>query len=146
MSSEMTAQQQIALCLISSGSKIALVKNSWGWSLPGGKIEEGESLADAAAREVGEELGIKVSALDHIGQREHPQTRKIIHYYASAIATCEPLIPTNNAEIEKAVWIDAKDANQYLTSDIYPPLQTKLDEIASQRGFVKNDGSSITKS
>ena len=139
-------QQEIALCLVSSGSKIALVKNSWGWSLPGGKIEEGESAADAAAREVGEELGIKVSSLDHIGQREHPQTKKIIHYFASAIAACEPLIPANNIEIERAVWVEAKDVKQYLTRDIYPPLQTKLDEIALQRGFVKNDGSSIAKS
>ncbi len=142
----MTAQQQIALCLISSGSKIALVKNSWGWSLPGGKIEEGESAVDAAVREVDEELGIKVSSLDPIGQREHPETKKIIHYFASAIATCEPLIPANGTEIEKAVWVEAKDAHQYLASDIYPSLQTKLDEIASQRGFVKNDGSSIAKS
>ncbi|GAA1898045.1 NUDIX hydrolase [Asanoa iriomotensis] len=36
----------------------------YGWCAPGGGVEPGESLAEAAAREVGEELGLAVAPAD----------------------------------------------------------------------------------
>ncbi|ELY58245.1 NUDIX hydrolase [Natronococcus jeotgali] len=49
-----------------SEERIALVKNSWsdGWIVPGGAVEPGEALADAARREVREETGLEATIDD----------------------------------------------------------------------------------
>ncbi|NGM71483.1 NUDIX hydrolase [Natronolimnobius sp. AArcel1] len=49
-----------------AAGRIALVKNHWsnGWIVPGGAVEPGESLIDAARREVHEETGLKATIRD----------------------------------------------------------------------------------
>jgi acetyl-CoA carboxylase carboxyl transferase subunit beta len=54
--------------LVSDGRRVLMVKRGHEplkgfWSIPGGHVEAGETLADAAAREVLEETGIAVGAL-----------------------------------------------------------------------------------
>ncbi len=60
------------------------------WALPGGKVEEGELLADALSREVEEETGIIINAIDLFGIYDalgrDPRGRKI-----SIVYFCEPL-------------------------------------------------------
>ncbi|WP_227936517.1 RNA deprotection pyrophosphohydrolase [Alkalihalobacillus deserti] len=41
-----------------------------GWEFPGGKVEEGESITEAAEREVWEETGATIKSLHFIGQYE----------------------------------------------------------------------------
>jgi 8-oxo-dGTP diphosphatase len=42
------------------------------WALPGGFVDEGETVASAAPRELGEETGLRVGALEMLGVYDTP--------------------------------------------------------------------------
>ena len=64
------------LCMIYDGSRLLLqnrVKADWrGYTLPGGHIEPGESIVDAAVREMKEETGLTVLNPTLCGVKQFP--------------------------------------------------------------------------
>lgn len=68
-----------ASAVLVEGDKIALIKRTWNddeyYVFPGGGIEEGETPAQAAKREVFEELGLVIEVMDCLAQEQYEGTQ-----------------------------------------------------------------------
>jgi 8-oxo-dGTP pyrophosphatase MutT (NUDIX family) len=93
------------------------------WSFPKGGVDEGESIEDAALREVFEETGLKCRIVRKLAEaRYRYRTRrgavrpKAVHYFLM-----EPVggqIATDGEEIDSAEWFDTADAEKMLSYDL----------------------------
>jgi 8-oxo-dGTP pyrophosphatase MutT (NUDIX family)/phosphohistidine phosphatase SixA len=89
-------------------------------TLPKGKVDPGEMLAETAVREVHEETGIRVSLGVPVGvSRYHlaSQKQKVVHYWA-AEATVDAIRESTfvpNREIAALEWVSVKKARSRLS-------------------------------
>jgi 8-oxo-dGTP pyrophosphatase MutT (NUDIX family) len=91
------------------------------WALPGGRVDEGESVEDAARRELAEELGVMVAPADVLGRLDDYQTRS--GYVISPVvvwAGDDPTLVPNPDEVARAYMVplselDRPDAPRFVT-------------------------------
>jgi 8-oxo-dGTP diphosphatase len=100
----------------------------------GGKIDPGESPADALVRELGEELAVEVAADDlvYLGRFDAPAANE-----AGYVVDAEVFFvsldgePVASAEIAELLWMSPSDAEGVrlapLTSDVLLPLLAERD-------------------
>ncbi len=101
-------------------------------TLPKGKVDPGETLAETAVREIREETGIRVSLGVPVGVSRYkmPNSRtKIVHYWAAeatdAAVRTSSFVP--NKEVAAIEWVSLKKARKHLS---YPVDIEILDEFA----------------
>src|SRR5688572_6509740 len=79
------------------------------WSLPGGRVEQGEYLADALRREVKEETGLTVNVGELAGILEVPGDELhyvILDYHATVEGDPTPRAGTDASHVR---WVGLKD-------------------------------------
>lgn len=91
------------------------------WDLPKGKTEKNESMEETAIREVQEETGVKDLTIEkyiaptyHVFSRKNKLRLKLTHWYAMHSNYTGELIPQANEGIEKAMWLNEKQAQESL--------------------------------
>lgn len=105
-----------ALITDEGGSRILMVKNkdNGRWTLPGGTVEPGETLEQAAVREAREETGYAiqvggVAAVNEVFVRASDEHIIMVTFRAQIIGGEER--PERPDEIEEIRWIDRHEAD-----------------------------------
>ena len=109
------------------------------WQLPQGGIEEGETIEQAAVRELHEEAGIVARAVrvsDKTYQYEFPASYRrfrpdsvcgqIIHFIYAELQPPEQTVTVDNNEIDDYVWAPVAHIGDYITRQEYKQLIEQL--------------------
>lgn len=109
------------------------------WDLPKGKIEKGETIENAAIREVIEETGLQNVELKklifqtyHIYRLKDKLALKLTHWFLMKNFGNEKLVPQTEEDIEKAEWLSASEVKAILQL-----TYLSIQEILMNTGILK---------
>lgn len=104
--------------IVNNDNKILLIKShKWGdvYLMPGGHVENGEKIADAAKREGEEETGLNlellycVSAGELIGSPNFQRKAHLVYFYFVCKAMSSE-VNLDGRELDEFIWIDPQEA------------------------------------
>lgn len=100
------------------GTEVAVVHRTRhdDWSLPKGKLDEGESYEQAAVREVEEEIGCRVRLERYLGSTTYEVRgrSKLVRYWQMAVDG-EAVADPDPAEIDEVRWLAVPEALRLLS-------------------------------
>lgn len=114
--------------------RVGLVHDVFGyWTLPKGKLEEGEDIEKGAKRKIESEIGIPVTIMDKLGENEYiankPEVGKVVkhvHYFL-AQASFIPLQLEKKTGLDDAKWFDEEEISELrIYEDIRPLIEKAL--------------------
>lgn len=121
--------QPVVAAIVTSARGVLAGKRNDGkppWTFIAGEVEPGESIADAAVREVKEETGLEVRAGHHeIGRRVHPKTGRLMIYLACAPVGGTNVFVGDEEELAEVRWLSLADVDE-LMPGMFDPVREHL--------------------
>lgn len=108
--------------VVFKGDQMLLMFRRGVWDLPKGKLDDGESSRQGAAREVEEETGVQTVLEDKICTTWHTYSMngsrilKRTKWYKMRLLDESRMAPQKDEGIEKLAWLDRKQAQAVLTN------------------------------
>ncbi|HEX6240081.1 MAG TPA: NUDIX hydrolase [Polyangiales bacterium] len=129
-----------ALITLWSGNEVLLVRNSYVpyYSLPGGYVRSGESGADAALRELAEEVGVTAQPeqLTLVLDETHDWQGKRDHVQIFAFEVSErPQVSVDHREVIEARWWTPEQA---LKLNLFPPLRKVIEHRQKELAVTRH--------
>ena len=135
--------------ILIEGEKVLLVKQkvaSRNWSLPGGRVENGETLEEAMSREMREETGLEVKIKKLLYVCDKPDASlSLLHItFLLEKLTGEIMLPSNEFDhnpIHDVQMVPIKDLSQYGFSETFITLISEgFASAGSYQGLKQNIG------
>jgi len=96
------------------------------WCFVGGQVEPGETLASAAAREMFEEVGLRVAVGGQIHESVSPNGEFHLHWFETTLLTAGQAAAPCPVEVEEIRWLRAEDGLRL--EPLLPGLRAWLEE------------------
>ena len=114
------------------------ITDTWGWEIPAGKIEDGESPIEGAAREAFEETGWQPGPLHHL-TTFHPTNGMSDHTFHIFVADGATHVgePTDRSEATRVEWVPIERVRDVIANDeIRDGLSLCALAVALARGVI----------
>ena len=102
------------------------------WCFPGGGVEPGESMPDALVREVREEIGIDVEAVEPLWEWTRPDGLLVLSWWRARLLDSSAILNPNPAEVAETRWATPDEVRR-----LHPLLPSNLDFL--NRFCPRND-------
>lgn len=128
----------VVCAVVTSKGRVALVRRrdkgeGFDWMFPSGVVLPLQDPGQQAQREMLEETGLSCVAMDKISERDHPQSKLFVEYFA-----LRPLDPDarvenrDTVENEDASWVEIPNALDLLGGNIDPEVRAYLQAAAGE--------------